>query len=108
MHPIKHNESLQPDDYEPMLSSITNSYEQLVLDQIFRISDEAFPEPPDSDLLADIMCLALNQLPARYVRHSVDFSAHLSSSDSHAIREQVAEAVAKAIDTINRRRTGER
>lgn len=108
MHQMKHDESQQPDDFSPMLSSITNSYEQLVLDQLFRISGEAFPEPPDQDRLADIMCLALNQLPARYVRHSVDFSAHLSSDESRAMREQVAKAVAVAIETVDRRQAGER
>jgi hypothetical protein len=91
-----------------MLSSITNSYEQLVLDQLFGAASESFAEPPGQELLADIMCLALNQLPARYVRHSVDFSAHLSSDDSRALRARVATAIANAIATAKRRQAGER
>ncbi|EIC21964.1 late competence development ComFB family protein [Thiorhodovibrio frisius] len=102
------NDSQQQNYAPPMLSSITNYYEQLVLDELFRISGEAFTQPPDQDLFADIMCLALNQLPARYVRHSIDFSAHTSSSAGREMRQQVAEAVATAVATATRREVGER
>ncbi|WPL19745.1 Late competence development protein ComFB [Thiorhodovibrio winogradskyi] len=108
MRPSKHNKPEHSYQEHPMLSSITNYYEQLVLDEIFRTSSDAFTEPPDQDLIADIMCLALNRLPARYVRHSIDFSAHLSSGDGRMMRQQVTEAVAQAIATIKRRQSGER
>lgn len=108
MQSDRNNSLKQQDDQSSMLSSITNSYEQLVLDQLFDTASDSFAEPPSQELLADIMCLALNRLPARYVRHSIDFAAHLSSADGRALRAQVAEAVANAIATAKRRQAGER
>jgi hypothetical protein len=96
-------------DHKPnMLSSITNCYEQMVLDEIYRISGEVFSEPPDQDVIADLTCLALNQLPARYVRHSVDFLAHLSSADGIQMHDNVSKAVRNAITVLQRRQEGER
>lgn len=90
-----------------MFSSITNCYEQLVLDQIYRVWRESFPQPPEQDLLLDITCLALNQLPARYVRHSVDLLAHMSTEESRQMQRQVVDAVARAIEIAKRpRNTG--
>ncbi|MBK1648910.1 hypothetical protein CKO36_09920 [Rhabdochromatium marinum] len=91
-----------------MHSSIINCYELLVRDEMFRVCGKAFATPPDQDLLADITCLALNQLPARYVRHSVDLSANLTSDESQSMKHQVEQAVSKAISIVKRRQDGER
>lgn len=86
-----------------MLSSITNSYEQLVLDEILdTLGDQADPHAMQ-DYIEDIACLALNGLPARYVRHRIDLASHLTAEEFTAMREQAARAVKLATETVKRR-----
>jgi competence protein ComFB len=54
----------------------------------------------DEELLKDIACLALNLLPARYVRHDVDMAFFLTSKDRLAIQNAVVEAVDEALKRI--------
>lgn len=86
-----------------MLSSIVNYYEHLVMECIRdRLGETA--ESTDGDYLDDLACVALNYLPARYVRFSIDLASHLSDEDRQALREEVADAVGFAITTIEGRR----
>ena len=60
---------------------IYNYYERLVYDEVMKIQDKhniSF----NTDNAEDIACLALNQLPARYVRHSVDAAFYLGGTES--------------------------
>lgn len=102
------SQSEQQNRQPSVLSGITNYYERLVLDQLFRVLDQAADPAPNQDLLEDITCLALNQLPARYVRYGIDFSAHLTPDELVAMREQVAAAIASAMQTVKRRHSEER
>ena len=53
--------------------AIDNFYERLVVDAI-----EATREESDTaDYLTDVMCVALNRLPTRYYRHSIDMMFYL-------------------------------
>ncbi len=59
-------------------ASIYNRNERAVFEKVREMSSR-FPElAGDDDLLADASCLALNALPAHYVRHAVDLSFHIS------------------------------
>jgi competence protein ComFB len=85
-----------------MLASIQNYYERLVLESIqdkLRSRDEE----QDADFVADLACLALNALPARYVRHAVDLWSHLGDADRAAMRQEVNNAVETALAVMRRR-----
>ncbi|MBK5938840.1 hypothetical protein CCR96_06165 [Halochromatium roseum] len=79
--------------------SIRNYYEQLVVDHLI---DDLAPELDitDDDLLADIACLALNNLPARYIRHEVDMAFFLTPGERERMRERVAGETRKAAERV--------
>ena len=86
-----------------MLANIENYYERLVLDYIQeRLEDTE--EGRDAGLVEDLVCLALNTLPPRYVRHAVDLVSHLGYEDREIMHREVAEAVETALATMRRRR----
>jgi hypothetical protein len=74
---------------------IHNHYEQLVQRHILETLVRP-GEVPDQDFLEDVACVALNQLPARYVRHEVDLAFYLSPQERLQMEEAVRQAVASA------------
>jgi hypothetical protein len=83
-------------------SSIHNFHEQAV----FQALMAALPRHPHlqgSELLPDIACVALNRLPPRYIRHSVDFSFYLSEKERADIDEMIAQSVDYAIQFVQAR-----
>lgn len=81
-------------------SQISNFYEKLVIDEL--ISREL--ENGEEDLLIDIACVALNQLPARYYRYSVDMAFYLSSPELRKMKDDVAAAVDHAVKFVEEHR----
>ncbi|WP_006786105.1 late competence development ComFB family protein [Thiorhodospira sibirica] len=77
---------------------ITNLYEARVIQAVRQYAKEHFPpdQAPDSDLLEDVVCLALNQLPARYVRHQVYAMFYLSGAEQKRIDQAIKQAVSYA------------
>ncbi|GAA0857703.1 late competence development ComFB family protein [Aliiglaciecola litoralis] len=73
---------------------IHNYYEQLILERIEKLQ---LVKNNDSDYLADLCCLALNQVPPRYIRYEVDMSFYLPQSERQQMEMNVENAVAKAI-----------
>lgn len=55
------------------------------------------------DMLADVACVALNRLPARYVRHDVDMMFYLTEHEHHAIEQSMAEALTFAFAFVAER-----
>jgi len=89
-----------------MFGQVQNFYEPLVFEAVrAQLGDESGMTP---ELLEDVACLALNNLPPRYVRNSVDLFSHLSEEEDLAFRGEVEQAIFKAVDTIRRRHDGER
>jgi hypothetical protein len=81
---------------------IRNYYEQMVQDYLWeRMTNES--KPPEHGFLEDVACLALNHLPPRYVRHSVDLGSHLSDTEYARMQGQVRDAVEEAIERVRRR-----
>lgn len=73
--------------------SVTNFYESYVFEQIQRkYSDSELALLPGA--MEDIACLALNQLPPRYVRHSIDTMFYLTVEE----RQEMIHAVELAVD----------
>ena len=82
--------------------SIHNFHERAVMDAVMA----ALPDHPHftgSALLADVACVALNRLPPRYIRHSVDFSFYLSEKERNEIDTAIRDAVSFAYQFVQAR-----
>ncbi len=77
--------------------SIHNRNERAVFEEVIRQAAVRRVEP---HLLADIACVALNQLPPRYIRHDVDFNFYLTATERDHNAQMVREAVAYAFDFV--------
>lgn len=76
--------------------AVDNFYERLVIDAI-----EATREPEDSsDYLADVMCVALNRLPPRYYRHTIDMMFYLADEELREMKDKSLSAVKSARDFV--------
>jgi hypothetical protein len=80
---------------------VHNYYERLVFEDVARLS-ETYPDFT-ADMLGDVACVALNRLPARYVRHDVDMMFYLTEHERHAIEQAMAEALAFAFAFVTER-----
>jgi hypothetical protein len=74
---------------------IHNYYEKLVTHH-FALAK--FDEKYDDDILADLTCVVLNQLPSRYIRHEVDMAFYLPASERFEMEKRVKVAISKAIE----------
>jgi len=79
--------------------SISNFYENLVVEQIGKASADRQINL-SYDAMHDIACLALNQLPPRYVRHTIDTIFYIPDEERAEIEDNVAKAVNIAIDKV--------
>ncbi len=81
------------------LDGIHNYYEALVFEALKHKRPERYGS---NDYTADIACVALNHLPPRYIRHDVDMAFYLSPNERQEIINKVDEAVAKAIEFVDK------
>jgi len=70
---------------------VHNYYERLVFEAVAQQS-ESYPNFT-ADMLADVACVALNRLPARYVRHDVDMMFYLTEPERRAIELSLDEVL---------------
>ena len=80
---------------------IHNYYERLVFEEVMRRSTRM--DDFTTDMLADVACVALNRLPARYVRHDVDLMFYLTEHERHAIEQAMEEAMVFAFQFVRER-----
>lgn len=80
---------------------VHNYYERLVFEDVARLSDAH--QDFTADMLADVACVALNRLPARYVRHDVDMMFYLTEHERHAIEQTMQEVLAFAFSFVAER-----
>ena len=85
------------------IEAIHNYYEELVHERIIE-TDEYQSGEMDQDHLEDIACIALNQLPTKYVRHSVDLIFYMSQQERNDMYVAVNNAIRNAIDTASHSR----
>lgn len=80
---------------------VHNYYERLVFEEVVRRA----PTFADfsNDMLADVACVALNRLPARYVRHDVDMMFYLTEQERHAIELSLEEVLQFAFGFVRER-----
>jgi len=74
---------------------IHNYYENLLIELFNEMEVE---ENYDSDFVADLTCIVLNQLPPRYIRHEVDMSFYLPASERFEMKSKVKVAVQKGLE----------
>lgn len=80
-----------------LLDNIQNYYETLVLDSLAKqIKGEEY----DEDVLTDVLCIAINHLPPRYIRHEVDFLYYMSPIERQEIELKAENAVKDALNYI--------
>ncbi len=80
---------------------IHNYYERLVLEEILRQSHRV--KEGDREFMADVACVALNRLPARYIRHDVDTTFFMSPKDREDTEEKITSAVTDALAYVEGR-----
>ncbi|MDD5029827.1 MAG: late competence development ComFB family protein [Rhodoferax sp.] len=80
---------------------VHNYYERAVFEAVARLSG-SYPDF-DSGMLSDVACMALNRLPARYVRHDVDMMFYLSEPERASIEDALHEALAFAFAYVGQR-----
>lgn len=77
-----------------LLDNIQNYYETLVLESLAKqIKGQSY----DEDVLVDVLCIAINHLPPRYIRHEVDFLYYMSPVERKEIEEKADKAVKDAL-----------
>jgi hypothetical protein len=77
---------------------IHNYYEHLVLD---RIETLGLNKSKEGDYLADLCCLALNQIPPRYIRFEVDMSFYLPQSERQQMEMNAVNAINQAMSFLD-------
>lgn len=77
--------------------AIDNFYERLVQDAVVATKKET----DTADYLVDVMCLALNRLPSRYYRHSIDMLFYLADEELKEMKEKSLAAVIAARDFVH-------
>ena len=87
-------------DVPANLDSVHNYYEHMVITEIHK---QIGAKPMDTDVIADVACVALNHLPPRYIRYDVDMAFYLSPKESLEMEEKVALAVHDALAFVEKR-----
>jgi competence protein ComFB len=82
-----------------MFSGIENYYEKWVFRRILEIVTDG-----SEDYVEDVACVALNNLPTKYIRFPVDMASHMSLQEVADLDKQVSDAVVNAIALVNERR----
>jgi hypothetical protein len=77
---------------------IHNFYEHLILDRIVSLG---LDKTKSSDYIADLCCLALNQVPPRYIRYEVDMAFYLPQNERQQMEMNVVNAIDKAIGFLD-------
>ena len=84
--------------------NIHNYFEKLVRDEIQDKITKNKIENSES-FLSDVACVALNQLPSRYVRHDVDMVFYMTAEEREQNNLLVKNAVISSIDYVNTHRS---
>jgi hypothetical protein len=74
---------------------VHNYYEKLVYQHFVALKLE---ESYNAEFIADLVCVVLNQLPTRYIRHEVDMAFYLPAHERFEMENDVKVAVAKALE----------
>jgi len=88
-------------------NNVQNYFESLVFDAIRdKVRNNELEN--DEDLLCDVACISLNQLPARYIRHSVDAVFYMTSEERVQNETIVEDAIRIAIERVEKYQSDKR
>ena len=62
--------------------------------------DATREESDTADYLADVMCVALNRLPTRYYRHSIDMMFYLADEELKEMKQKSLAVVQDAREFV--------
>ena len=79
---------------------IHNYYEHLILERIEKLG---LSESKPIDYIADLCCLALNQVPPRYIRYEVDMAFYLPQNERQEMEMNVVNAIEKAMKFLDQK-----
>jgi hypothetical protein len=82
-------------------SSIHNAFERAVYEAVLARHPH-YPQITE-ELLPDVACVALNRVPQRYVRHSVDLAFYQTDTERIQNERSVREAVEHAFTFVQAR-----
>jgi hypothetical protein len=86
--------------------TIHNYYERVVFKAVQEAARELSAASGigfDADAISDMACVALNRLPARYIRHDVDLAYHLTDTERETMDRMIKAAVRFAVDFVQQR-----
>lgn len=83
--------------------TIRNHFEDLVYGEVTAIAHHYPHLKGNPDLLADVACVALNNLPPRYIRHAIDLSFYMTERERAKCEASVRTAVESAFDFVSSR-----
>jgi len=83
--------------------NISNYYEQLVIDHLWKITETHPDDSMSQTFLEDVACLALNHLPTCYVRNTIDKGINLNESQYQEMLEAVEAAIQVAVKQVRNR-----
>lgn len=81
------------------MDSVHNYFERLVFNEIKENYSDKFD---DANVLADMACIALNRIPARYIRYDIDMSFYMSVEEHIEVEKKVKKAVKKAYRKVKK------
>jgi Late competence development protein ComFB len=84
-------------------SSVRNHNERAVFEAVQQIAENYPGVNHSPELLADVACVALNRLPARYIRHEVDFAFYLTERERAESERLLLDAVDFAFGFVQAR-----
>ena len=87
------------------MDNIENWYEKIVFEKIRLLAKESIGESIEPSLWSDVACLALNHLPPRYVRHSVDMTFYQSPQEQMEMDQRVDKAIDNAMSYVKKHPT---
>lgn len=84
-------------------SSVHNIHENAVFEAVARAAVRHPGIAQNVDLLADVACVALNRVPARYIRHDMDLAFFLTDRERIDNERAIDEAVEQAFGFVQAR-----
>ena len=88
-----------------MDNSIYNWYELVVFEKLRELAKKNAQY--SDEVISDIACVALNHLPPRYVRHTVDMSFYTSPQERQEMDARVDLAIENAIEFVRQHPTSD-
>jgi len=85
------------------ITSIHNYHERAVFDTVLEQSAHYPHLQGDSDVLADVACVALNRMLPRYIRHDVDMAFFMTERERADQERSVQESVEFAFGFVQAR-----